>query len=163
MEKDELTRSGTCTSNFIRLECDLESSSTLDHVQKRGLSYLTGSICTTADVVGDDFNIPRNEPEVSVLLVFGFLESCVSEESSSMSGELDELTFVVIGAVSGADLTLAEFSSDRDGAESIEAGIWTVRDRSFPFEAILGVLMERESVSPVWASIRCRESSGRED
>lgn len=119
-----------------------------------------------ANVVGDDFNIPRspgNETEVSPLLLFGLLGSCVSEESSWMSGGLDELIFVVIGADSGVDLITPELSSDRDGGETTEAGTWTIRDRSFPFEAILGVLMERESVRPVCASIRCRESSRQGD
>ena len=56
-----------------------------------------------------------------------------------MSGDLDE-SFVLIGANSGAGFT---------EAESIEAGIWTFRGRSFPFEAIFGVPMDRESVRPV--------------
>jgi hypothetical protein len=41
----------------------------------------------------------------------------------------------------------------------MEAGIWTVRGRSFPFEAMLGVPMDRESVSPVCASMRSKQSS----
>lgn len=63
---------------------------------------------------------------------------------------------MLIGEVSGVEFT---FCSDLDEAESIEAGICTVRGRSFPFEAIFGVLMDRERLSPVCASIRCRESS----
>jgi hypothetical protein len=50
--------------------------------------------------------------------------------------------------------------SDFDDAGSIEAGICTVRGRSFPFEAIFGVPMDSREISPVWVSIRCRESSG---
>ena len=63
---------------------------------------------------------------------------------------------MVIGESSEVEFT---FCSDLDEAESMEAGICTVRGRSFPFEAIFGVLMERERSSPVCASMRCRESS----
>jgi hypothetical protein len=74
-----------------------------------------------------------------------------------MSGGLDEF-FVLIGENTG----VVEFTSwsDLDLAESMEAGICTVRGRSLPLEGIFGVPMDRERVSPVWASMRCRESSG---
>ena len=76
-----------------------------------------------------------------------------------MSGVLDEF-FVLVGGNSGGEFTYSGPSPDLDKAGSIEAGMCTFRGRSFPFEAIFGVLMDRERVSPVWASIRCKESSG---
>jgi len=44
--------------------------------------------------------------------------------------------------------------------DSMVAGIWTVRGRSFPFETIFGVAIVRERLIPFCASIRCKASSG---
>ena len=45
-------------------------------------------------------------------------------------------------------------------AGSIAAGTCTVRGRSLPLLAILGVPMFRDSTMPLWASMRCNASSG---
>lgn len=150
---DELTRPGTCTSTRRR------PFSSFIHDQSSGVSSIGGSPFSVAIAVEDPevdgarfFKMPLR-PGRSV--VSPALVSGVGDDATPFVGADTSWIRGLEGSCVG--FWLADGAPVRAG--SIAAGTCTVRGRSFPLLAILGVPIFRDSTRPVWASMRCSASS----
>ena len=152
----ELTRPGTCTSTRRR------PSSSLIHDQSSGVSSIGIAPFSIAIAVEDPevegpgfFKMPLRPGRGAASPALAPLSVDVGDDAAPFVVEDTSWIRGLEGSCAGC--WLADGAPVRAG--SIAAGTCTVRGRSLPLLAILGVPIFRDSTRPVWASMRCSASS----